>query len=677
MALIRKWLVLICLVAGSGVCSAAAVWLEGINVLYEKNESSAFNISLGGRFQIVATRTNKGKTCAVVLQQIPPMQGVEKSTNILNWQPSVLLPLQKVSSEGNAVELSVHLHFVQPVMCTFQISGSHDSLWISVQRQKSDSEKQQQEQLFKARSALAANNISAAISLYQDVYKRSSIDLIRQEALEYLGVCYERLKDFKRARQTYQLYLNTYSEAEGAARVAQRLQGIELMFAQPKPELRALSRKTHNESMRWYGVYSNSYQYYGSDQGENDWLTLQSAWLTDLNLNGRYRSEQVDLKLQLSTGFEHDFNQDIAEPYRLSSGYADLFYKPSTSDLRVGRQSTHGEGVLSKYDGIHLNQGLGSLFALNGVWGYPVMSSRDVDINTDSQLYGGSLDIRPATSPWRGNLFFNQQTSDTWIERQAVGAELDYQQPQQNWMGYLDYDLKFNELNAVNLNANWFDQHDSHAYLTLDYRRSPTLSLSNALIGQTLTELGQLEALGLSETELQEVALDRSAISQSAMAGISRRFQPHWRWATDVSLWQLSGTADSLGVEGYDGTDLETNVSGQLLGNDLLQQRDLLWMTLRYADLTSSNLYSVAMEYRFFLDRQWQLRPKVQLYWRDFTEVSGSELSVRPSFKLEYKPARQWNIELNLSGEWTDSEQHDLSTRQVDFLGYIRVDWLF
>ena len=666
------WLMLI-----AGVCSAASVWLEGIDVLYEKSESSAFYINLGARFQMVATQANKGKRCAAVLQEIPPMQNVERSANILTWQPSALLPLQKVSAEGNAVELIVSLHFTQPVMCTFQISGSRDSLWISVQRQKSDSEKQQQEQLLKARNALVANNISAAIGLYQDIYKHSDSDLIRQQALEYLGVCYERLKDFQHARQTYQLYLNNYPEAEGAARVAQRLQGIELMFATPKQELRALSKKSNNEPMRWYGVISNSYQYYGSDQGEHDWLTLQSAWLTDLNLNGRYRSEQVDLKLQLSTGFEHDFNQDIEEPYRLSSGYADLFYKPSTTDLRVGRQSTHGEGVLSKYDGIHLNQGLGSVFAVNGLWGYPVMSSRDVELNTDSQLYGGSIDIRPLKSPWRGNLFFNQQTRDEWIERQALGAELDYQQPQQSWMGYLDYDLKFNELNAVNLNANWFDQQDAHAYLTLDYRRSPTLSLSNALIGQTLTELGQLEALGLSETELQQVALDRSAISQSAMAGISRRFRPHWRWATDVSLWQLSGTADSLGVEGYDGTDLETNVSGQLLGNDLLRQRDLLWMTLRYADLTSSELYSVAMEYRFFLDRQWQLRPKVQLYWRDFTQLNGSELSVRPSFKLEYKPARKWNIELNLSGEWTDLEQNDLSVQQVDLLGYIRIDWLF
>jgi len=227
------------------------------------------------------------------------------------------------------------------------------------------------------------------------------------------------------------------------------------------------------------------------------------------------------------------------------------------------------------------------------------------------------------------------------------------------------------------INANWYGKAESHYYVTLDYRRSPTLTLSNALIGQTLSDLNQLVDTGLSNGDLEEVALDRSAISQSLSAGMSRRFHPNYRWAVDSSLWKLSGTDASLGVPGFDGTDLETNLSLQLIGNDLFRDRDLVWLTLRWADLTTSQLVSFTTDWRVPINKQWRLRPKLQIYQRDLIETDGQQQSVQPHLRVEYQPGKQWNIELDMGAEWLSSEQNGISVDQVSLLLYARADWQF
>ena len=660
-----------------GMSRANPSWVEGINVLYEKPDSAAFHLQLANRFQVAAVENNVGNHCAVRLQPVFNLEPHQErfAADTLLWEATDTLPLERVNSEWIADQLWVQLAFTRTVSCTFQISADQRSVWVSLKGVDSAETQAIKAQLEKARRALAQGDANTAVALYRAILDRPPHPL-QQEALEYLGVALERLQDYTRAAKVYQAYLDQFPKAAGVDRVRQRLEGIQLMKEQPTPTLRKPRQQTARP-MQWFGVLSNAYQQYRSDQGMSQWQTLQSTWITDLNLNGRYRGEDIDTKIMVSAGYSHDFENDTLNPERLSNAYLDVYHKATEQQIRVGRQTTNGEGILGRYDGIRYSKSLGTNFTINGVAGYPVYSSRDVNLNTNAQLYGVSLDVTPVESSWKGNLFLTEQTVDGLLDRRAVGGEANYFTTQQSWLTYLDYDINFNELNTVMVNANWFGDNDSHYYLSLDYRRSPTLTLSNALIGQTMTDLGQLANSGLSATDLQEVALDRSAISQSFSAGASRRFHPHFRWALDTSLWKLSGTSSSLGVPGFDGTDLETNLSVQLIGNDLWWDRDLSWLTLRYADLTSSQLYSVTSEIRIPIGTEWRLRPRLQLYQRRFTTFDGSERSVQPQLRVEYQPDRAWNFELDLGAEWLTSDQGGIRVDQMDYLLYLRADWLF
>ena len=51
--------------------------------------------------------------------------------------------------------------------------------------------------------------------------------------------------------------------------------------------------------------------------------------------------------------------------------------------------------------------------------------------------------------------------------------------------------------------------------------------------------------------------------------------------------------------------------------------------------------------------------------------------SVQPLVRLQYQPDKAWNFELDAGSEWLSSDQNGISVEQLDYLLYLRGDWLF
>ncbi|WP_269618272.1 tetratricopeptide repeat protein [Zhongshania sp. BJYM1] len=658
---------------------AEPAWVESINVLFEKQGSAAFQLDLANRFQLAAVESETGNSCVVRLQ--PAFTGQNAATDysgneFLPWQASESLPLNRVNSEWIAGQLWLRFDFNRNVNCRFQISADQQSLWTAVDSPTQQLPEGIEDKFAAARAALAKGDAAAAEVLYREVL-RGPPNSLQEKALEYLGVAQERLSKFDEAATSYRLFLERYPQSNGVNRVRQRLAGISLMDVD---EVAAAPDKKSAEkasSLRWFGVLSNAYQYYSTDNGGSGSEVLQSAWITDLNLNGRYRSDTYDTRLVVSGGYWKDFEFDTFNPKRLSKAYIDTLYKPAGQQIRIGRQNVSGEGILGRFDGVRYHSDVGDSFGVNLVWGYPVLSSRDVSVNSDAQVYGLSLDLAARQSPWRSNVFVTKQERGNIIEREALGAEVSYQSQRYSWFSYLDYDTGFAELNTALLSANWFGDDESHYYFSADYRRSPMLSVSNALIGQAVTDLNQLEASGISQNDFETIALDRTAISKSLALGASRRFSTHWRWSLDTSFWQLTGTPESFGVPGFDGTDVEGNFSAQLIANDIWKERTISWITLRYSELTRSKLYSLGLETRLPIGQHWRLRPKLQFYQRDYSDLAGSQTSLQPGMRLQYEPTENWTFEFEFSAEQLSSDRGGFQFDRNDYFMYLRADWQF
>lgn len=675
---ITSLLILMAGVVAAPSILAASAWLESINVLFERPDSAAFQLDLANRFQVAAVDSEVGLICVVRLQPAftEGSTAANSGSEFLPWQASKLLPLKRVNAEWVAGQLWLKFMFARPVSCRFQISADQQSLWATVNTAVTESLSEAREKLDSARAALAQGDAAGAAALYREVLQGPENPL-QERALEYLGVAQERLQQFDAAAQSYRRFLDNYPKSNGADRVRQRLAGITLMSPDEVVVSANKNEPKKAPTTRWFGVLSNAYQYYSTDHGGTGSETLQSALITDLYLNGRYRSDTFDTKLVVSGGYWKDFERDTFNPERLSKMYIDTVYRPAGQQLRIGRQSVNGEGILGRFDGLRYHSDVGKRFGVNFVWGYPVQSSRDVSINSDALIYGMSVDLASQQSPWRSNVFVTRQERDNIVEREAVGAEISYQSQRYSWFSYLDYDTSFAELNTALLSGNWFGEDESHYYFSADYRRSPMLSVSNALIGQTVTDLQQLEDSGISQNEFETIALDRTSISKSLALGASRRISERWRWSVDTSVWRLTGTPESFGVPGFDGTDLEGNFSVQLIGNDLWMERSISWLTLRYSELTSSSLYSLGMETRFPLGEHWRLRPKLQFFQRDYTSLDGSQQSIQPGLRLQYEPNDSWTFEFEASAEQLSSDRGGMQFDRNDYFMYLRMDWQF
>ena len=97
-------------------------------------------------------------------------------------------------------------------------------------------------------------------------------------------------------------------------------------------------------------------------------------------------------------------------------------------------------------------------------------------------------------------------------DRQALGTEVRYFRPGVTFVGLVDYDIHYGDLNdvlllgTIALPARWT------ASVNLDHRRSPTLSTRNALIGQPVTRFDQLFGM-YTPAEIEQLARDRTATS--------------------------------------------------------------------------------------------------------------------------------------------------------------------
>jgi tetratricopeptide (TPR) repeat protein len=673
--------VVLCCLGLAAPVRAQTQWLQDLAPLYEKSDGAALALSLADRFAVAEVQTASDNQCEIRLRPLfhldPRLGGQRLSSTTLPGQPTVNLPLQRAQGQWAGEQLVVRLQFSRSMSCRAEMSGDARKLLVHVRGQDSQQTSTMHAQMQKAKAALAAGDTATAIAIYRALLQQPPHPL-QQDALEFLGVASERAGRYDDASGIYRSYLQKYPKTAEARRVKARLAGIELMTAQTPAPLREKTARDQ-EPMQWFGVFSNSWQQYQSQDDDNGSRTLQSVLMTDLDINGRYRSDDYDTRVVFSGGYQHDFENDFYNdhPSRLRRAYADVFAKRSGQQFRLGRQTTNGEGVLGRFDGVRYSKSVGDTYRVNALAGLPVINSRDVKFNSDAQLYGMSLDIDTPDSAWQGNVFATEQTANGFVDRRAVGGELNYLKPSYSLLTYLDYDVFFSELNTAMINGNWFGANESHTYFSADYRRSPVLTVSNALIGQFFDDLDGLSNNGFTTSELEEIALDRTAVSTSFATGYSRRVHKNYRLAIDASAWKLSATDESAGVIGFDGTDLETDLRLQLIGNDLMMKRDLVWLTLRYADLTNSNLYSVMAETRLPLTQTVRLRPRLLVYQRDYSEVDGSDTSVQPQVRLEYQPVPSWLFESDVGYEMLSSERNGEQFDRQDLFVYLRADWLF
>jgi hypothetical protein len=503
-----------------------------------------------------------------------------------------------------------------------------------------------------AHRAMTAGEISRAVQIYTKVLQLPAHEGQR-EAQEFLALARERNGQIAHAKAEYQRYLDLYPDGEGAQRVQQRLASLLASnggrTAQTAGSAQASARSSASKTPSAWRLRTFLSQRYRRDVNQvndEDEVVNQSSIYTDLSIDARRRGERFDFASRITAGHRTDLlseSQGSGNDFRLAYAYADLSDSRTGLRGRVGRQTRTGGGVLGRFDGLNMSYSPTDTLRFDAVTGKPVFSTGD-GVDDLRTFYGLSATYGPIADNLDIGAFVLQQDIDGTTDRQAVGGEIRYSGENRTLWGMFDYDTEFKELGSgfvqgtVRLPANFT--------ITglLDRRRSPYLSVGNALIGQQDQDFRNLRLL-FTEDEIRQFALDRSAPTTTMTLGLSRPLSPRLQFGFNATRSEVEATTESAGIAAMPASTY-SYYSVDLVASSLFTQGDVGIISLRHAETSTTNIETLSLDSRFPIGRAWRINGRLRVDYRRILSDMSEEWTYTPGLRLQYRPTRKLRLEL-------------------------------
>ncbi len=584
--------------------------------------------------------------------------------------------------------------------------------------------------LMEARSAFTAQDYgrvirsaTALLALPENSYS--------PDAQELLGVARERNGQMAHAIAEYEIYLDKYPDAEGVDRVRQRLAAILTAQVQQPRALRAASGATPldprvvsdgsdeaslvsiprvGETFRplgpqpgwgdrgaagddwadaaadqptFRGFFSTYYflnqasTYFtelDTNTTDEDTELLQNSVVFGIDMSDEKRFGETILRWRFNGDYEYDFTDASQSGLSLSRVYANFEFGEDGPQLRLGRQTRNDGGIRGRFDGARLSYPVNEDYTVNAVLGMPVDSKSDGVFAGNRIVAGVSVDYFGFGENTEVSAYLVGERREGFSERFAVGVEGTYSANTTSVFGIFDYDIGFNQVNIARLSWTRQMENQSSVSAALDYRRSPLLSLSSALQGQTETTLTQLATM-YSLAEMQGLALDRSSDIWSGSLSYQRPLNDIWQVSADATVTYTSGNPGSGGVAAVPAPGWEYYLSGQLVGTGVFRENDVLGIAARFADTASSELYLLDAYWRYDVNDRFRIKPRVKVAHRNLTTAGGTEDFAIPSMTIYYEVNDTSDFELEVGSRFsvqTDGVTTERSNEVFVFAGFTK-----
>lgn len=527
----------------------------------------------------------------------------------------------------------------------------------------------------RARNAFLSKDYKTSIRLLTKLLRYPEHRYSR-DAQELIGLARDKNGQRAHAKSEYKKYLKLYPEGEGTERVKQRLDALVTARRAPVAST-SRGRKSRKKAEPQWQVFGNLLQFYQRNVTTSDPdnpVTTNSTLDTDLNVNARLRTGRYNVRTQFSTSYTYDFNDsDEGNEYRISDMYISASDKITGLSTRLGRQSSSTGGVQGRFDGAEFGYRLNPKWKVNLVAGYPVVLAQSNAVETDKLFYGINVDGGRFADYWEFNAYAIHQEAYDLTDRDAVGLELRYLHPKHSIFTLLDYDIEYGDLNTALIIGNWRFDNGANINMQADYRNSPLLTTSNALIGQTDGTLEILQGR-LSEDQIQQLARDRTARFKSLLVSASKPIHALFTVGGEFSVSNFSDMPASGGVEAIAGTGNEYSIAGQLIGSNIIKTGDTTILELRYNDNSTSDLTRLSLNSRYPWSTTWRLNPKLSIEQRK-RDTNTNSLTIKPSLKTEYKFRKHIKFIGEGGYEWSDNENtvggNTTESSYFLYIGYI------
>jgi tetratricopeptide (TPR) repeat protein len=547
-------------------------------------------------------------------------------------------------------------------------------------------DKQAATDLADGRAALTAGNneqavvaLNRALNLPPNAYS--------QEAQELIGIARERNGETEKAQAEFQLYLKLYPDSPGAARVREHLNALAAPVV-PMGGSMALEAPAAQPALSYWG--SISQYYYGGQSETTNTRTIttpatnattldtskisatdQSQLVNNVDLTARYRDGDWDSRFVVRDQYVANFLTNGSNKNWLNALYAETRYLPGQLLARIGRQSATSGGVLGLFDGAIGSWGFLPNYRLNAVVGQPV----DNPFNTTSTFYGASVDVDKVGDRFSGSAFAIRQVAAGETDRLGVGGELRYFDSERNVYSMIDYDPLFKAVNIGMVQGTWQFPTLTTINALFDYRRTPTLQLTNALIAypnMSLSTLIQQQGVDAVRDQAKEL----TPITKQALLGVTQQVSAQWQLGLDVRWSSLSGIPPFQGLPAAPATGNVWTYTGQAIGSGLANLQDILVVNAGVLNGSQLRAQNAGVDYRFVPLPSLTLEPLFG--WYHQTDNQGQRLTrLSPGLRASYRLAPRFAIEGQFALERTTTVGNLIDDTIQRYFYYIGWRWDF
>ena len=490
------------------------------------------------------------------------------------------------------------------------------------------------------RKAMRARDYPTAVQILTKLQRQPEFPQ-RAEIQEMLGLARERSGEVAQAKAEYEEYLRRYPKGPAADRIRTRLR---ILRAASAADRNGALDNTEEADHGWK-VSGGASQLFRRDSygtslnGPLVANVVEDAIFTDADLYVHKDGERFTTGFRTNFGYAKNFLprdiQGADDRVQITTAFLDLNDKLLDLRGRLGRQTTINDGNFGTFDGARVSYRFAPSWTVRGTVGTPVDNSGD-GIETDRRFETLAVDFAPALSHWDSSVYVTEQRNDGLRDRQAVGTQVQYARPNASVVSYVDYDTAYRSLNALVLLGTLQLPDRWQLTLDLEHRNAPLITTQNALIGQPVTTLSDLEKI-YSEQQIEDLARDRTPVlttySASALKQLGERFQAIF----DVFYTKLSEKPASGGVEAFTGTqgnDISYQV--QLLGSSLLRTNDFNQFIVRYDTTPTYNVVGWQFISRYPLFGAWRIGPRM-LFQRTTTDTGYTSIFYAPYGHLDYQ----------------------------------------
>ena len=526
-----------------------------------------------------------------------------------------------------------------------------------------------------ARKLLIAGKNKEAIALFKQIV-RAPKNADSQDALELLGLAYERDEQDSLARVSYRRYLKLYPGTPGADRVQQRLRNLSGQRSGQK--LRSAGGRRDTAKTLIYGSWAQ--RLFGGISSSSTGTGIdQETLISTLTMTARKRTPNWDTKGVLTADNNYDFLGSTSKS-RVLNAYAESKTKWHNFSVKAGRQGPRGGGVLDRFDGALVGGEVIPKWRLNYVAGIPVDYLGGA---TQRQFTGVSVDAGTFAGKWSASLFKIDATADGFTDRQGIGSEIRYFNKSTTAFGMVDYDTYFHELNVAMLQTNWQAKNNWSYNLLLDWRKAPYLQITNTLLAPVNSvSYTSVAALAAAEPtiDLVQLAKDHTALSQTVTfgttmpnlkeLGVKSEFWRKMQFGMDLSYTSLSDLPATYGQPTIPGSET-LSITGRAIGTQLFFKNEISVLGFSIINNSTYRAFSTYITERNLFKKNWRVDTGLKFY-QQYNNVGTSLTRLTPSVRAEYRKKKA-TFEFELGHETSQSVnplQNENIDRDYITLGY-------